>query len=262
MKLMKTAIIGFTLTLCSVANAAVMYVANNATENVYTVDVDTVSGSLLGNAGVDFNYGGLGFANDGTLYGFSTSGSSLYTVDTGNGAWNLVGSSGTAAGDSFDIDPTTNMAYLTSFSGLHTIDLNTGATTSTLAAAPFFPASAFSETGIYYTLVSGILSTLDVTTGISTNIGNVGVTEGLTNLSYNPDDGFLYSVGLSSARLWQINTSDATSSDLGVIAGLELGGQYTMSTFQVSALDVPEPSTLALIMLGLMGLAGRRVLKN
>jgi hypothetical protein len=244
------------------ANATIMYVGSNGTDNMYAVDVNTKTGSLIGNAGINFGFGGLGFSNDGTLYGFDSAGGNLYTVDTATGSWTLVGPSGTVAGDSFDIDPTTNTGYVTSFSGLFEVNLGTGLATSVAPSAPFFPASAFAADGTYYIFAdpsASELFSLDIATGVATSIGLTGVTESITNLAFNPDDSFLYSVGLSSANLWQFDTATGTGTNLGVIAGLQNdGGQFTMSTFRVTGGNVPVPGVLALLGLGLAMLSLHR----
>lgn len=240
--------------VCSATAAqAQMYVASNGTDNLYRVDLATQTGTLVGNAGLGLGFGGLGFSNTGVLYGYTTLTNSLYSVSTTTGGWTLIGASGTTAGDTFDIDPTTNKGYVSSFAGLHELDLSTGAAVSTTAAAAFSPASAFAGDGTYYNLSNGNLTTMNVLTGASTLIGFT-TTETLTNLSFNDADGFLYSVGLFSGDLWRINASTAATQNLGAIAGLTLdGGQFTMSTIQNTV--VPEPASVALVAFGLVGLS-------
>ena len=77
--------------------ASLLWVVENQSNNVYTVDVTTLSATLRGSAGIDVVFGGLGFAQDGTLYAWNAPNGavagSLHTVNQTTGAFSLVGPS-------------------------------------------------------------------------------------------------------------------------------------------------------------------------
>lgn len=241
-----------------------MLVANNATDQMFAIDVTTLSASALGATGVDVGFGGLGFANNGTLYGFNSGNAGLYTVNTRSGAWTLVGAGGMSCGDTFDISPLNGTAYVVNIcSGtLDRVDLATGASSlaATLTGWSMSAGSAFGEDGSLYFMDIGGASVrrTDVLTGVTNVVGNTGISPGvLTNLAYNPDDDQLYAVGLNNGTLYRFNPLTGAGASLGLIGGLPTGGQITMSTFQIAAVEqgVPEPTSAALVLAALAAAA-------
>lgn len=256
--------------MVAVANAAPMYVANNGTDSMYLIDTDAVSGTLIGSTGVDLYWGGLAFAVDGTLYGYASGdpnapAASLYTVNQTSGRWTLVGPSGLTSGDSIDINPQTNKAYVPSLSpwGLYEIDLSTGLGTLVTGETVYFSGSAFAPDGTFYITnspgnVAGPLFVLDVTGNGVTRIGILNIPEAITSLAFNPDDNFLYAVGTFSAHLWKIDPGNAVAADLGLISGVPTIGQYTMATIQLSAIPLPTAAWLFGSAMGCAGCFARR----
>lgn len=232
--------------LASGAASAQLYVANNQDENLYVVDVNAVTGSLVGSTGVDLGFGGLGFASNGTLYAVTRN--ELYTVDLGSGAFNSVGALGTNCIDTFDIRPTDDaaMAFHICDEEVYDVDLGSGAATLRVASTGNLHASsAFASDGTLFQLQisAGFLETVDVDTGDVSTVGATGIpSQTITNLAFNPADGMLYAVGLSSAELFRIDPSDGSATSLGIISGIPADGQYTMSTFQVNSRPAPGPS--------------------
>src|SRR5262245_18950045 len=73
------------------------WVVENQTDAVYRVNVVTRTATLVGPAGVDVQFGGLGFTPIGsTLYAWITipnAGGNLYQVNKATGAFSLIGGS-------------------------------------------------------------------------------------------------------------------------------------------------------------------------
>lgn len=220
------------------ASANTMFVGNNGNENMYSVDVVNVTGVLIGDSTIDLVFGGLGFSQDGTLYGWTTSTNSLYTVDVGTGVWTLIGGGTTFCGDTFDIRPTdsTGIVFDICTRNIYTVNLADGSTTLRAAADNFLsPNSAFASDGTMYQLTffgpAVTLQTVDIDTGEVVDIGPTGVFDTFTSLGFNPDDGMLYALGVTTARLYRFDPNTGSGLDLGVVTGLPITGQYTMATF-------------------------------
>jgi hypothetical protein len=154
-----------------------MYVVENNSDNLYTVDTGTLTSSLIGPAGINVGFGGLGFANDSTLYGWTTGTNSLYTVNTTTGAWGLVGGGTPLFGDTFDINPVSNVGYVTDIvnANLYSVNLGTGAATLATGLSGFQPGagSAFDTTGnLFYIAFDGSnIRSADINTGIVSIVG-------------------------------------------------------------------------------------------
>ena len=238
-------------TVAGVANGAPYWVVENQSNQVFRVDVNTRVATLVGPAGVDFVFGGLGFSTNGTLYAWNTNPGNLYTVNQLTGGMTLVGGSGLFGADTFDINPLTNGAIAWSVSGsLNDVNLATGNTTFRVNTSPSNSgiASAFGPDGTYYQLNrdADVLNRVDINTGAVTLIGALGQNLNGTNLGFNPDDGFLYSINIQDPNfsLFRINPFTGQATLLGGVTGLPSGGsqQITAGTFQVAA--VPEPISM------------------
>ena len=255
------------LTARPASAASLMWVVENQSNNVYTVDVNTLTATLVGSSVVDVVFGGLGFAQNGTLYAWNTNPGNLYTVNQGTGAFTLVGGSDLFGADTFDINPLTNQAIAWSVDGsLNSVNLNTGSTTFLVNTAP--PnngvASAFGSDGTYYQYDrnTGNLNRVNTTTGAVTTIGGSGPSLNATNLAFNPDNNSLYAIAIANALfpLYRIDPLTGARVFVGNITGLgnDPNQQITMGTFNVAAQQaVPEPATMAFVGAGLLAAARR-----
>ena len=256
------------LTARPASAASLMWVVENQSNNVYTVDVNTLTATLVGSAGVDVVFGGLGFAQNGTLYAWNTNPGNLYTVSQTTGAFTLVGGSSLFGADTFDINPLTNEAIAWSVDGsLNDVNLATGGTSFRVNTSPSTVGvdSAFGSDGTFYQMDpfnSNVLSRVNTTTGAVTAIGGSGPNFSATNLSFNPDNNMLYTIAIFNAAfpLYQINPLTGARVFVGNITGLgnNPNQQITMGTFNVAGQTaVPEPATMALVGAGLLTAARR-----
>src|SRR5262245_12872194 len=89
----------------SAAKAQTYWVIENTSDQLRRGNSTKQTGTVVGPLGVDWQFGGLGFAPNGTLYGWNTGNNSLYTINTATGAATLVGAGSIGGMDSFDINP-------------------------------------------------------------------------------------------------------------------------------------------------------------
>ena len=262
-----TMLVAVGLTARPAAAASLMWVVENQSNNVYTVDVNTLTATLVGSAGVDVVFGGLGFAQNGTLYAWNTNPGNLYSVNQGTGAFTLIGGSALFGADTFDINPLTNEAIAWSVDGtLNDVNLGTGATSFRVATSPTGQgvASAFGSDGTYYQYDrnTGNLNRVNTTTGVLTTIGGSGPSVNATNLAFNPDNNTLYTIAIMNALfpLYRIDPLTGARVFVGNITGLgnDPNQQITMGTYNVAAQQaVPEPATMALVGAGQLSAARR-----
>lgn len=285
----------------SVANAA-LYATGGG--GLYTVDpVTGVSTLTTGTNGVYLANGGLAYdAATDTMYATGTDNSSyskLFTINRFTGATTTIGgpssffnySSGGLA-----INPLTGVMYATGgyndgviahqSSGLFTIDKTTGAAALVgFAGGNYTSSAADCCIGLYglgfrsdgtlfangfgngpsYPDASSHLYTVDLATGLATNVGPSGVTLG-RSLSYSglafQDDGTLLSLGsldAASGTLYSVNIANGAATSLNSGTGYGTGpihfGVDGGLTFAPAAV-VPVPAAVWLFGSGLLGLIG------
>lgn len=244
-------------TLVAPANAQLYGIAAN-TESLYTIDPLTGNATLVagingGNA--DVNFTGLEYLN-GTLYagslGVGGGNFDLYSINTTNGnttfaaniSNNIYGLGG---------DPTTGLLYGFDFNtrSFLSIDTQNG-----------FAQNVISNTtgldrvdGIAFRngLVWGVdtltddLYTINPSSGVVTTIGDTELQLGFfSGLAFVGDTLYLTSGGFFSTSLYTLNTTNGVATLVGNIADSNGNLSITGLAFAPSAVNAPEPGSLAL----------------
>lgn len=230
------------------------------------IDIGTLTGTVVGSLGVDWQFGGIGFDSAGTLFGWNSGNHSLYRINTATGAATLIGAGTQALIETMDIRPVSGRAFVHSVANnsIYEINLATGATTLVGATSPAtrWTSSAFSPTGTWFGHDldnSTNLFTIDPLTGAATSIGPLSGYSGLkTNLGFSQADGLLYTISVIDANfpLWSINPATGAATFSGKVSGLpgSSSQQVTAGTFQFA--PIPEPTTIALLGAGVGGACG------
>lgn len=179
-------------------NNNILYMANSSNQNLYTLNPDNWSYSLLGTYGLGSTpvMHGLEYnSGNNTLYGHSggsTHGYHLYSINTSNANATFIGTSSLTSFHNLGYNSHTGVMYMTNSStdSLYTIDLATNQ--STLVGALNGPTNpnglAFNQhTGVMYMIDNSTdtLYTLNLQTGAATAVGSVGSSNFLS-LAYIP----------------------------------------------------------------------------
>lgn len=233
--------------------------------DLYSVDLTTGTATVIGSTGAGNLMEGLALSPGGTLYGTDAAGN-LYTVNTSTGAATLVGSTGagdieglafngtTLLGSNFSSTDTTIMS-------INTSNASTTAVTTTTTTLQYVRAMTLEDSNDVFVTsalcsfppctTSTELSSINLTTGVVTSIGTLNDPNEFTAaLAYN---GTLYGLD-SDGNEYIINPSNGDLTPVG-----NTGGQFWLD---MTLATVPEPSTVLLLGIGLIGLiSARRTLR-
>lgn len=234
------------------AQSNLLYITDTS-GNLGVVNLNTDSVTVLGNSGVELR--DIGFTSNGTLYGNSLTG--LYTVNPTTAATSYLGPFSGGQGDGTMVGLTgygssliggsvlTNQLYLVNTSPLTTTTLS-----GTLGGLTSGDLTFGNNGALYDILTNGILDKVTITgnTFTTTAIGQTGNLH-ITGMATEANGTVL---ALSGTQIYVVDLTTAALTPLFNYAGFGLGTSTgaAISTFVV----VPEPSNVALLILGLGGL--------
>ncbi len=260
---------GLLLVFCAVAQVeAGLFAVDGAGGNVAILyELDPTTGGVLSTIGATgFSHvTGIAFhPTTGILYGVVSNSGQLITINTTTGAGTLVGTTGEQIPD-IDFNSAGTLygwserdAAFTRSDDLVTLDLTTGA--STLVGLSNFGTSgtglAFDSSDSLYVKRSNTLHSVDATTGLST--GSIGITGtgvgSLDNILAFDNSNVMYSADRTGGGA-TLYTVDPTTG-VATLVGSNSIDNLSALAFSPAATPIPEPSTLLLFGVGLLGVIG------
>lgn len=272
--LSKLWVLGLILGLCCTAlfsNAQASMLACDFTGNLYSVNTSNANLTLIGNTGIT-DLGDITFGSNGTLYGVSAGGGILYSIDPNTAASSSIGSLGISflfegglafspGGTLYGVNGNSNATPF-----LETINPITGAATDVgqMGTNHDINGITWRSDGMLVGVDDNTSSLviIDPTTAALSNLLNLGfstsdvggmTTDGLSGISYfatgsGPDVN-------SIPGTHSLYSFDPFSGANVLIGSLADNAGLVQNISGIAASTVPEPGTLGLLGIGLIGLA-------
>ena len=252
-RLLATVFVVALLGVSNVSAAPILWI-DDSSGSIGTVDVATGAATFIGNSGVILT--DIAFDPLGNLWGVSFT--NLYKINKTTGAATLVGSLGATNGANALVFASDGTLYAaaTNSTDLYTVNTSTGAATS-LGSTGFSSAGdlAFNGGALYMSSTGADLIRISLPSAAGTLVGPLGFTSvfGLATA----DNSILY--GVSGTQVFSVNTTTGAGTLVTDYAGGPLGSANGTAFVTEAGATVPEPSTMLLLSVALVGIAaGRR----
>jgi len=202
---------------------------------LYTIDIATGAGTLIGNAGPMDGIPGLAINSAGEIYGTDRISGDIYRLDANDGTAYYVSSPGISFLDGIAFDEN-DVLYAIGYDPpaftLWTIDVNTGDATPVGPTGDIIVGLAFDPTdGQLYGSVGGFLPNvadgiyqIDKNTGAATLVGTTGLGGATPDLLFDEDGNLFGSKGGSDGRFISIDKNTGAGTVVGNFGASSLSG--------------------------------------
>lgn len=248
------------------ANAGILFAANNDQNQLITVDTNTLAVTTIGSFGIDVSFGGMAYdGNTDTLYLVGgRRNNNLYSVNQSTGAATLIGSHGIEDLFGLAFDSLNNVLYASQFCCQPTLDLFsldtiTGAATNIGALNPGMGGLAYnSKTDQLIGIRDGAgdLYAIDRTNAATTLLADPLGSVNDSGLTYDPDLDIFWDFDFNGNLVsFDPNNGYAVTTHISVVGFAVDGLAYKTGP---NVRPVPEPSSLILAGLGLAAIGRMR----